>query len=278
MTPRILISLLLAVTSYIGETQASPSGYVKIFEADSGVVASMHPETQMLNITNGSGKRPLTLVLGDVWLQDRSGQSGQRQGFRCDSPGSYFLILPDRNGRLYRIEPAISSQRGTLGFALWNFACSRGTVNGGVSNDARGDEFSASTIRGSSKSGWVYSSLIDPGTGEKFMVASTESVGYKGTLMLRVGADGGRHVVVGVPASISCQEPCKIRAQVDGATELRDARPVSGRSDMLYFSRETLPASMVAKSKQVEMEINLGKDGWRVLSFHTSELDWLRLK
>ncbi len=267
---------LLALASLMGLSASSiaapPPGYVTVFEADNGIVASIHQTVRTEVLATEQGLRPLKLALADVWLDQGSVHTAMRTGYRCDAPGSSFSVFARRkDGKLFRFDDVTSSQRGSLGFALWEFACAH------ASRPTGEDAAVTTTPTPAAASRWQYSKEKDAGTGKEFALASTASVGYRGTLMVRMSAEGG-HVVIGVPGTIVCPQPCQIRAQVDGSAEARDARTAAGRTDMLYFSPQALPASRVARSQKISMEVNLGADGWRVLTFDTAGLDWSKLK
>jgi len=125
-----------------------------------------------------------------------------------------------------------------------------------------------SSISMSASAQWKYSNFPDPGTGETLRLASVESSGWTGTLLVRMAPDGGVNVAFGVPATIVCTNPCRIRASLDGSGALqRDARYPGNRRNMLFLSSETLPFAKIRQSSKLELEVETKEHGWRVLSF-----------
>jgi hypothetical protein len=99
-------------------------------------------------------------------------------------------------------------------------------------------------------------------------LASVESSGWKGTLLVRMLPDGAVNVAFGVPATIVCSNPCKVRARLDGSDDRqRDARYPGNQRNMLFFSPETLPFSKIRLASKLEVEVETKEFGWRVLSF-----------
>jgi hypothetical protein len=99
-------------------------------------------------------------------------------------------------------------------------------------------------------------------------LASVESSGWKGTLLVRMVPEGGVNVAFGVPATIVCSNPCKVRARLDGSDDgQRDARFPGNLRNMLYLSPDTLPFAKIRKASKLEIEVETKEYGWRVLSF-----------
>jgi hypothetical protein len=82
-----------------------------------------------------------------------------------------------------------------------------------------------------------------------------------------MGSEGSVNVAFGVPATILCANPCKIRARLDGDDQQRDARPPGNQTNMLFFSPQMLPFATIRKSSKLEIEVETKQYGWRVLSF-----------
>jgi hypothetical protein len=117
---------------------------------------------------------------------------------------------------------------------------------------------------------WKYSSFIDPNNGAQLRLASVESIGRKGTLLVRMLPEGSVSVAFGVPATIICTNPCKIRGRLDGKdNQLRDARYPGNQMNMLYFSPQTLPFAKLRSASILEVEVETKEHGWKVLSFDT---------
>lgn len=86
--------------------------------------------------------------------------------------------------------------------------------------------------------------------------------------MVRMLPEGTVSVAVGVPASIVCSNPCKVRARLDGNEDSqRDARYPGNQRNMLFFSPQTLPFERLRKASKLEVELETKEYGWRVLSF-----------
>jgi hypothetical protein len=115
---------------------------------------------------------------------------------------------------------------------------------------------------------WKYSSFPDPDTGLPLRLASSESIAWKGTLLVRMAPEGNVNVAFGVPATIICSSPCKVRARLDGSDDgQRDARYPGIRRNMLYFSPDALPFAKIRKASKLEVEVETKEFGWRVLNF-----------
>ena len=115
---------------------------------------------------------------------------------------------------------------------------------------------------------WNYSSFPDPDVGVMLRLASVESSGWKGTLLVRMAPEGGVNVAFGVPATIVCSNPCKVRARLDGSDDgQRDARFPGNLRNMLFLSPDTLPFAKIRKASKLEIEVETKEYGWRVLSF-----------
>jgi len=125
---------------------------------------------------------------------------------------------------------------------------------------------------------WKYSSFPDPDSGLKLRLATVESSGWRGTLLVRMAPEGGVNVAFGVPATIACSNPCKVRARLDGEENShRDARYPGNQRNMLYFSPETLPFARIRKASKLEVEVETMEHGWRLLSFDVRGFDINRL-
>lgn len=115
---------------------------------------------------------------------------------------------------------------------------------------------------------WKYSSFPDPNTGATLRLASVESSGWTGTLLVRMLPEGAVHVAFGVPATIMCSNPCKVRARLDGSDNRnQDARYPGNQRNMLFFSSDTLPFAKIRNASRLEVEVETLEHGWRVLSF-----------
>jgi hypothetical protein len=115
---------------------------------------------------------------------------------------------------------------------------------------------------------WKYSSFPDPNAGVMLRLASVESSGWKGTLLIRMLPEGTVNVAFGVPATIVCSSPCKVRARLNGSDDgQRDARYPGSQRDMLFFSPGTLPFAKIRQASTIEIEVETKEYGWRVLSF-----------
>lgn len=115
---------------------------------------------------------------------------------------------------------------------------------------------------------WKYSSFPDPNRGVTLRLASVESTGWKGTLLVRMLPEGAVNVAFGVPATIVCSNPCKVRARLDGSDDRqRDARFPANQRNMLFFSPDTLPFAKIRQASKLEVEVETKEHGWRVLSF-----------
>lgn len=115
---------------------------------------------------------------------------------------------------------------------------------------------------------WKYSSFPDPNAGVTLRLASVESGGWKGTLLVRMLPEGTVNVAVGVPATIVCSNPCKVRARLDGSDDgQRNARYPGSQRNMLFFSPDTLPFAKIRQASKLEVEVETKEYGWRVLSF-----------
>jgi hypothetical protein len=80
--------------------------------------------------------------------------------------------------------------------------------------------------------------------------------------------EGFVNVAFGVPGTIVCSNPCKVRARLNGSDDgQRDARFPGNQRNMLYFSPETLPFAKIRNASKLEIEIETKEYGWRVLSF-----------
>jgi hypothetical protein len=80
--------------------------------------------------------------------------------------------------------------------------------------------------------------------------------------------EGSVNVAVGVPATIVCANPCKVRARLDGNDDSqRDARYPGNQTNMLFFSPQTLPFARIRTASKLEIELETKGYGWRVLSF-----------
>jgi hypothetical protein len=80
--------------------------------------------------------------------------------------------------------------------------------------------------------------------------------------------EGAVNVAFGVPATIVCSNPCKIRARVDGNdNRQRDARYPGNQRNMLFFSPDTLSFAKLRQASKLEVEVETREYGWRVLSF-----------
>lgn len=106
-----------------GAVWAAPPGYVEVFEAFNGMKSFMHPDVRTMSLSMESGRLPLKLALADEWVEQGKESYGIKKAYRCDSPSSSFLVLPARDGRLFRFERPHNAMRGTLGYAMWDFAC-----------------------------------------------------------------------------------------------------------------------------------------------------------
>lgn len=124
---------------------------------------------------------------------------------------------------------------------------------------------------------WKYSSFSDPDSGFKLRLASVESNAWRGTLLVRMVPEGGVSVAFGVPATIACSNPCKVRARLDGKDGHRDARYPGNLRNMLFFSPDTLPFASIRKASKLEVEVETMEHGWRVLSFDVRGFDINRL-
>lgn len=115
---------------------------------------------------------------------------------------------------------------------------------------------------------WKYSSFPDPDNQAKLRLASVESSGWRGTLLVRMLPEGTVSVAFGVPATIVCANPCKVRARLDGTDDVRsDARYPGNQRNMLFLSPETLPFAKIRKASKLEVEVETKEHGWRVLTF-----------
>jgi len=115
---------------------------------------------------------------------------------------------------------------------------------------------------------WKYSSFPDPNAGVTLRLASVESTGWKGTLLVRMLPEGTVNVAFGVPATIVCSNPCKVRARLDGSDDgHRDARYPGNQRNMLFFSPDSLPFAKIRKASKLEVEVETKEYGWRVLNF-----------
>lgn len=125
---------------------------------------------------------------------------------------------------------------------------------------------------------WKYSTFPDPGNGATLRLASVESSGWKGTLLVRMLPEGTVSVAFGVPATILCTNPCKVRARVDGKDDAqRDARYPGNQSNMLFFSPQSLPFARIRTASKLEIEVETKEHGWRVLTFDIRAFDISRL-
>lgn len=125
---------------------------------------------------------------------------------------------------------------------------------------------------------WSYSNFPDPISGQKLRLASSESSGWKGTLLVRMLPEGTLSVAFGVPATIVCPNPCKVYARLDGIDDgKRDARYPGNQTNMLFFSPLTLPFANIRKSSKLEIEVETKEYGWRVLTFDVRGFDIDRL-
>lgn len=125
---------------------------------------------------------------------------------------------------------------------------------------------------------WSYSNFPDPISGQKLRLASSESSGWKGTLLVRMLPEGTVSVAFGVPATIVCPNPCKVYARLDGIDDgKRDARYPGSQTNMLFFSPQTLPFAILRKSSKLEVEVETKEYGWRVLIFDVRGFDIDRL-
>lgn len=125
---------------------------------------------------------------------------------------------------------------------------------------------------------WKYSSFPDPNNGTRLRLASVESSGWNGTLLVRMLPEGTVSVAFGVPATIVCTNPCRVRARLDGTDDgQRDARFPGNQKNMLFFSPQTLPFARIRKASKLEVEVETKEHGWRVLTFdvHGFEIDRL---
>jgi hypothetical protein len=115
---------------------------------------------------------------------------------------------------------------------------------------------------------WNYSSFPDSSAGVTLRLASVESSAWRGTLLVRMSPEGFVNVAFGVPGTIVCSNPCKVRARLNGSDDgQRDARFPGNQRNMLYFSPETLPFAKIRNASKLEIEIETKEYGWRVLSF-----------
>lgn len=114
---------------------------------------------------------------------------------------------------------------------------------------------------------WKYSSFPDPNVGVQLRLASVESTGWKGTLLVRMLPEGGVNVAFGVPATIVCSNPCKVRARLDGSDAQREARYPGNLRNMMFFSPDALSFANIRKASKLEIEVETAEYGWRVLSF-----------
>lgn len=120
----------------------------------------------------------------------------------------------------------------------------------------------------SSLAQWKYSSFPDPNTGVTLRLASVESTGWKGTLLVRMLPEGTVNVAFGVPATIVCSNPCKVRARLDRSDDgQRDARYPGNQRNMLFFSSDSLSFAKIRKASKLEVEVETQEFGWRVLNF-----------
>ena len=125
---------------------------------------------------------------------------------------------------------------------------------------------------------WNYSNFPDPYTGQTLRLASIESSGWQGKLLVRMLPEGTVSVAFGVPATIMCSNPCTVYARLDGIDgSQRDVRYPGNQTNMLFFSPQTLPFAKIRKSSKLEVEIQTREFGWRVLTFDVSGFDIDRL-
>lgn len=125
---------------------------------------------------------------------------------------------------------------------------------------------------------WKYSKFPDPKAAVTLRLASLESNGWNGTLLVRMHPEGTVNVAVGVPATIVCSNPCKVRARVDGSDDAqRDARYPGSQVNMLFFSPQTLPFEKLRHASRLEVELETKEYGWRVLSFELRDFNIDRL-
>lgn len=124
---------------------------------------------------------------------------------------------------------------------------------------------------------WNYSSFPDPNVGVMLRLASVESSGWKGALLVRMLPEGSVNVAFGVSGTIVCPNPCKVRARLDGSDGQRDARFSGDQKNVLFLSPETLPFAKISKASKLEIEIETKEYGWRVLSFDVRGFDIDRL-
>lgn len=165
-----------------GTLQAAPKGYVAVFDAADGMSAFMHPAVQLRTLATLSGRAPLKLTLADVWLEDKSGQFGPKHAYRCDSPGSFFMVLSAPDGRLSRDDVPINSARGTMGYALWEFACTRDNASaakaGGtyMTYGSRAcDVWTATMDEVTEKGAWTDSALVQRAWISGYMTAANHA-------------------------------------------------------------------------------------------------------
>ncbi len=130
----------------------------------------------------------------------------------------------------------------------------------------------------SARAQWKYSSFPDPSSGVELRLASVESKGWNGTLLVRMLPEGGVNVAFGVPATILCTNPCRVWARLDGSdVGQREARYPGNQRNMLFFSPDNLPFARIRKASTLEVEVETKEFGWRVLSFDVRDFKIDRL-
>lgn len=289
MRLRILIAFLTLASG------AASAEWTKVSDANNAADPQAYYVDKATIKRTGSTVKMWTLLNydtpQDIFKDGSRVQSVMSQGeFDCESDSARYLVQNFYVGRMgsgnvvfvnTRTSTWIPQAPGSMGLSLVHAAC--GQIRKAVATsaaDSAGPTPVYTPAPGVDAPGshWKYWRLQDPEYNAVIGIATSESVGYRGTLMVRLTPDGGMTVSVGVHGTIVCPEPCKIRAQVDSETKERDARPPGHINNVLYFTRETLPASMATNSHWIDMEINLGDDGWRVFTFNTDGFDWSRMK
>jgi hypothetical protein len=124
---------------------------------------------------------------------------------------------------------------------------------------------------------WRYATLPDPNTGVTLRLATVESFGFEGTLMVRMGPEGSVNVAFGVPATIVCTDPCQVRARLDNDEAMREARYPGAQRNMLFLSPRSLSFAQIQAGRRLDIEVQTREHGWRVLSFDVRGFDSDRL-
>jgi hypothetical protein len=115
--------VLYALTALFGSAVAQPQDYYLIFEGDQGTNWSIHPDVELKKMEDVGRKKPIPLVIADIWMSSAEGSHGSRIGFKCDSIGVQYKIWTRSDGTFYRNESPVTSIRGTAGHSAWSAAC-----------------------------------------------------------------------------------------------------------------------------------------------------------